>query len=155
MTCTFNNGILETVTHKGTSTVAKLPRGMHVTSDFTFSNFWCIQDAFAQLKPMKPIKLITLFEKHTEPNTFGHHTGGGSHAQKRALLALAKKVHQEWMDEVNKLKESGDGQTGTKAAIKSALAEQKKESTAKKMQDVQKRASEALQQKAAKRRLAL
>ena len=58
------------ITHVVSGVRAALPAGHGLNDKYSFSNWWCDQEALAELPPMKPTKILTFLGGRT--NVFGY-----------------------------------------------------------------------------------
>jgi len=146
----FTDNVLTEVKHVVTGEKGTIPKGMHITTEYNFTNCWCAEDFRAQLKPMPPIKLSGLFGSGKAATPFATPSGGNYKQAKQALEVYINAVDAKWKADLAKLQGNQEDKD-RKVQVEEAIARRREEEGRATMEKVQKRAAIALEERDAKR----
>lgn len=142
---------LTKITHVVSGVGGILPKGIHITVQHDFKNFWSDADAVIKLAHFPGVKALSLFPKGSQP--FGYMLGINTKECSLLLKAEVARFDDEYRKDLAKVKGSTDSTVTPRADIKKELAtivEARKSTT---LEAARKKALENVQAKGKKRLL--
>jgi hypothetical protein len=86
------------LTHVPSGTSVDVAESFHMTPEFDFDGFWCLDDAKAQMKPMPPIKLGKFFA--SKVGLIAYTLGNNKPANQKVLNSFAASIEAKWLADI-------------------------------------------------------
>lgn len=137
------------ITHVASGQQAKVPAGLHLSRDHAYTQWWCDQDAAAELAPMKPIKMMNFFDK---PLAWGYDLITGK-KKDNPIAQVITTLEEQYLQAASAT--SGCTHTVASQQLEQGLQQQAKKSLGEQTEKMRQRRLESVALMKEKRKLAM